>query len=60
MQRFGLPLDGVVTITKSGSTTLPTGTPVPLFGLLRGYVELAQPATRKVRSMSPRRLPCSC
>jgi hypothetical protein len=38
----------MITITKSGSTTLPTGTPLPVSELLKGYVEILQPATRKV------------
>ncbi|KAL1888068.1 hypothetical protein Sste5346_009805 [Sporothrix stenoceras] len=47
MQRFRLPWDAVVTIKKGGPTTLPTDTPIALAELLRGYVELALPATRK-------------
>lgn len=46
MKHFSLPWDAVVTITKSGSTTLPTNTPIKVSDLLRGYVELSQPATR--------------
>jgi cytochrome P450/NADPH-cytochrome P450 reductase len=48
VDRFGLPWDGVITIKKGIATTLPVDQPVSLFELLRGYVELAQPATRKV------------
>ncbi|KAK8116412.1 uncharacterized protein PG998_004693 [Apiospora kogelbergensis] len=47
VKRFGLPWDGIITINKSGSTTLPTGKSVSIFDLLRGYVEIGQPVTRK-------------
>ncbi|KAH8646639.1 fatty acid hydroxylase [Xylariales sp. PMI_506] len=46
MKRFELPWDGVVNISKSGSTTLPTGQPISIFDLLRGYVEISLPANR--------------
>ena len=48
-QRFQLPHSAVITIQRDGrvaQTALPTDTPVSLAGLLRGYVELAMPATR--------------
>ena len=47
MKHFNLPWDGVVTITDSGPSILPTNSPMPVFDLLRGYVELSQPATIK-------------
>jgi cytochrome P450/NADPH-cytochrome P450 reductase len=47
IKRFRLPWDGIVSISDAGSTTLPVGTPLPLSELLKGYVELSQPATRK-------------
>lgn len=47
MKRFNLPWDGVCTITDAGPSILPTNCPMPLFDLLRGYVELSQPATIK-------------
>ncbi|KAK3943363.1 cytochrome P450 [Diplogelasinospora grovesii] len=47
IRRFNLPWDAVVTISADNSpTTLPTNTPISVFELLRGYVEIAQPATR--------------
>lgn len=46
VDRFGLMWDGVVTIGE-GSTTLPIGKPIPIFDLLRGYVEISLPATRR-------------
>jgi len=47
IKHFNLPWDGVVTVTDCGPSILPTNTPMPLFDLLRGYVELSQPATIK-------------
>lgn len=52
IKRFGLPFDGVVTIKESGPTTLPIGKPVSIFDLLRGYVEISPPATRKVSQIN--------
>jgi cytochrome P450 / NADPH-cytochrome P450 reductase len=49
IKRFRLPWDGIVSISDAGSTSLPVGIPLPLSELLKGYVELSQPATRKVR-----------
>lgn len=43
-----LPWDAVVTIPKGTNTTLPTGRKISAKDLLSGYVELSQPATRKV------------
>lgn len=50
VKRFSLPWDSVISISGEGSTILPTSTPLPLVELLKGYVELSQPATRKVRT----------
>jgi cytochrome P450 / NADPH-cytochrome P450 reductase len=36
-----------VTISATGSTTLPTGRPIELKQILSGYVELAQPASKR-------------
>jgi cytochrome P450/NADPH-cytochrome P450 reductase len=47
IKNFQLPFDGVVTIKKSGSTTLPTGKPISIFDLLSGYVEISLPASRQ-------------
>jgi len=47
IKHFNLPWDGVVTITDCGPSILPTNRPMPVFDLLRGYVELSQPATIK-------------
>lgn len=47
IKRFNLPWDGVCTITDAGPSILPVNCPMPLFDLLRGYVELSLPATVK-------------
>jgi cytochrome P450/NADPH-cytochrome P450 reductase len=43
-----LPSDAVITIPPGSNTTLPTGRAISVSDLLSGYVELSQPATRKV------------
>jgi cytochrome P450/NADPH-cytochrome P450 reductase len=48
VSNFGLPWDAVITITEGGGTILPVGEPISVAKVLRGYVELSQPATRKV------------
>lgn len=48
IQQFGLPWDGIITVTNSGATLLPANEPLPISSLLKGYVELNQPATRRV------------
>lgn len=53
MRRFHLPWDAHVTIPGGqGYTTLPTDTSIAVSDLLSAYVELEQPATRKVRLLS--------
>ena len=47
MAHFALPGDTVVTINATGPSTIPANTPLSVFDVLRGYVELSQPATRK-------------
>ncbi len=49
MRRFQLPWDALITISADGQTTLPTDTPIPATDVLGAYVELAQPATKRVR-----------
>lgn len=48
MRRFNLAWDSHVIITTSGPTTLPTDTSIPVSNLLTSYVELGQPATKRV------------
>ncbi|OAP57125.1 hypothetical protein AYL99_07862 [Fonsecaea erecta] len=47
MAHFGLPGDAVITIKSSGPSTIPTDIPLSVFDVLRSYVELSQPATKK-------------
>ncbi|KIX01255.1 uncharacterized protein Z518_08980 [Rhinocladiella mackenziei CBS 650.93] len=47
MTHFGLPWDAVVTVKATGPSTIPGNTPLSVFDVLRSYVELAQPATKK-------------
>jgi cytochrome P450/NADPH-cytochrome P450 reductase len=48
MAHFGLPWDAVVTVKATGSSTIPANVPLSVFDVLRSYVELSQPATKKV------------
>ena len=48
MVHYHIPWDATITIKAGSATTLPIGTPISVSDLLKGYVELAQPATRKV------------
>jgi cytochrome P450/NADPH-cytochrome P450 reductase len=48
INKFGLPWDAIITITEAGGTFLPVSEPISVSVLLQGYVELSQPATRKV------------
>jgi cytochrome P450/NADPH-cytochrome P450 reductase len=43
-----LPWDAMLTIKAGANTTLPTGHPISAMDVLGAYVELSQPATRKV------------
>ena len=46
MAQYHIPWDATI-VVKSGSTVLPIDTPIAISSLLKGYVELAQPATKK-------------
>jgi cytochrome P450/NADPH-cytochrome P450 reductase len=48
VKRFGLPWDATITIDKTVPSVFPTNVPLSLSDLLKGYVELSQPASRKV------------
>lgn len=52
LKRFSIPADAVITIKSGGSMTLPTNKPMSAFDLLKAFVELLQPATRKVKTIS--------
>ena len=51
VQHFGLPWDAIITVKKAGATMLPVNSPLPISEVLRGYVELSEPASRKVCSI---------
>ncbi len=51
MRRFQLPWDAHITISAEGQTSLPVDTPVSATDVLGAYVELAQPATKRVRPL---------
>jgi cytochrome P450 / NADPH-cytochrome P450 reductase len=46
-KHFGLAADATLTIRAGGATFLPTGVSLSVSDLLRGFVELSLPATRK-------------
>lgn len=47
MNHFGLPWDSVVTIKSDLPSVIPTNVPLAVFDVLRSYVELSEPATKK-------------
>lgn len=47
--RYGVPWDAVMTIKAGGPVTLPEHTPLSVYDVFKGYVELSPPATKKVR-----------
>lgn len=53
MERFRLAWDAVLNIKANGPTVLPTGVNINAVDVLSSYIELAQPATKKVRAESP-------
>jgi cytochrome P450 / NADPH-cytochrome P450 reductase len=52
LKRFSLPWDAVLTIRSGSNTTLPTEHPLSATDVLAAYVELSQPATRRVRTVN--------
>jgi cytochrome P450/NADPH-cytochrome P450 reductase len=52
LHKYHLPWDAVITIRDGGATNLPTNVPISAFDLLKGYVELTKPATKKVNFCS--------
>lgn len=50
MNRFSLPWDARISIKEGQNTILPTNREMSVFDLLSAYVELNQPATKKVSS----------
>ena len=57
MAHYHIPWDATAVFKSNGSTTFPTNVPIPVASLLKGYVELAQPATKKVHSLPPLTIP---
>ena len=47
MKHFKVPRDATITIKPGSATFLPTGVPLSVQDLLRGFVELSLPASRK-------------
>ncbi|KIW06988.1 uncharacterized protein PV09_02646 [Verruconis gallopava] len=53
MHRFKINIESIITIADAGPTNLPANVPMHVDDLLRGYVELSQPATlRDVHTLS--------
>lgn len=48
LARFSLPWDAVINVKGEGPSALPLNTPTPVSEILRSYVELSQPVTKKV------------
>lgn len=48
MARYHIPWDATIIYKTNGPVAVPIGTPISIVMLLKGYVELAQPATKKV------------
>lgn len=48
LRQFQLSWDSHITIASDRWTALPTGIPVPVYDVLGSYVELSQPATKRV------------
>jgi cytochrome P450/NADPH-cytochrome P450 reductase len=51
LKHYGLPWDAMLTIKAGQNTTLPTDHPLSAMDILGAYVELSQPATKKVCSI---------
>jgi cytochrome P450/NADPH-cytochrome P450 reductase len=54
MAHFHLPWDAVITLKTTGRSTIPSNIPLSVYDVLRSYVELSQPATKKVCSSNDR------
>lgn len=48
LAHFRLPWDATITLQTTGPSSIPANTPLSAFDVLRSYVELSQPATKKV------------
>ena len=47
LQRFDLAFDTAIKVSSASASVFPTGTWIPVNAVLRGYVELTQPASKK-------------
>ena len=47
LQRFDLAFDTAIKASSASASVFPTGTWIPINAVLRGYVELTQPASKK-------------
>lgn len=48
LSKYSIPFDAVITIKEGGPVTLPAGKSVSALDLLKGYVELSLPVSKKV------------
>lgn len=55
MRHFQLPWDAYITVETDAKLVVPTNEPISAYELLSAYVELSQPATRRVSIAKPRR-----
>jgi cytochrome P450 / NADPH-cytochrome P450 reductase len=53
LAHFGLPWDAVMTLKTETPTSIPANVPLSCLDVLRSYVELGQPATKKVCRPEP-------
>jgi cytochrome P450/NADPH-cytochrome P450 reductase len=51
LAHFQLPWDATIILKEGAHSSLPTGSELSVYDVLRSYVELSQPATKKVSSM---------
>ncbi|THW94398.1 putative P450 monooxygenase [Aureobasidium pullulans] len=57
MRRLRLPWDATLKIEEGSATSLPTGIAIPVYDILSGMVELAQPATSRAVQMIAKTIP---
>ena len=55
LTRYSLPWDAIIRIKDGSPNSLPVNTALSIYDVLKGYVELSQPATRSVSFQSSRR-----
>lgn len=51
LAHFQLPWDATITLQEGAHSSLPTGSELSVYDVLRSYVELSQPATKKVSNL---------